>query len=58
MGKKVVQERKSGALVQSVVNVSPSTTKPPLGKSKAALAKAIISNDYSSGKVLYHKITI
>ena len=58
MGKKVVQESKSGALVHSGVKVSPSTNKPHLGKRKATLAKAIISNDYSSGKVLYHKITI
>ena len=58
MGKKVVQERKSGALVQSGVKVSPSTNKPHLGKRKASLAKTIIRNDYSSGKVLYDKITI
>ena len=58
MGKKVVQQSKSGALVQSGVNVSPSTTKPHLGKRKATLAKTIIRNDYSSGKVLDHKITI
>ena len=57
MGKKVAQERKSRALVQSGVKVSPSTNKPHLGKRKATLAKTIISNDYSSGKVLDPKIT-
>ena len=49
MGKKVVQESKSGASVKSGVKVSSGTTKPHLGKRKASLAKAIISNDYSSG---------
>jgi len=48
MGKKVVQESRSGALVQSGVKVSPSTNKPHLGKRKATLAKTIIRNDYSS----------